>query len=414
MKILFLCKELPHARVVGGPIIVYNRIKYLSKRHEIHLLSFYHPEAKKYADSLKPYCQRVELVEIPRETSLPRKIYDYFFADRPLYMLKLYSPEFENRLKKMASQGEYDCIIAEYSFMGQYLHVLKDKIPERTMKIISVHECYTDARLKVFKVKGFSWEGLKAYLHYRQLRKYEFEMYRSANKILTLTEKDKKILLKYASDLRVNVIPHGVDVEYFHSKYWKPKGNIICFLGNFGHEPNVDAVLHFYRKIYPLIKREISDVKFYVVGRSPPPEVRSLEADVSVKVTGYVEDVRPYLYASKVMVVPVRLGGGFRGKTLEALACGVPLVSTSLGVEGLEGREGEDYLVADDPSDFAVKVVSILKDERLASKLSVNGRKLAEKYSWQKGVEKLERLLVRLCKERRSGSRLLVEPVWKS
>ncbi|RLI34322.1 hypothetical protein DRO53_03835 [Candidatus Bathyarchaeota archaeon] len=401
LKVLFVCKELPHARVVGGPIIVYNRVKHLSSRHEVHLLSFYHPGMEKYADSLKPFCRRIELVEIPKERSLPRKIYDYFFADRPVYMLKLYSPELEARLEQMASQEAYDCIIAEYSFMGQYLHALKDRLPRETVKVISVHECYTDARLKVFKVKGFSWEGLKAYLHYRQLRKYEFEMYRSADKILTLTREDRQVLLSYAPDLRVNVIPHGVDVEHFHPKHWKPEGNVICYLGNFGHEPNVDAVLYFYREIYPLIKREIPDVKFYVVGKDPPPEIKSLEAaDGSVKVTGYVEDVRSYLCASRVMVVPVRLGGGFRGKTLEALACGIPLVSTRLGVEGLEGREDMDYLVADNPKDFAEKTIAVLKDEKLALRLSTNGRKLAEAYSWQRGVEKLEKLLLKLVGEK--------------
>jgi glycosyltransferase involved in cell wall biosynthesis len=100
------------------------------------------------------------------------------------------------------------------------------------------------------------------------------------------------------------------------------------------------------------------------------------------------------------MVVPVRLGGGFRGKTLEALASGVPLISTRLGVEGLKGKEGEDYLVADSPLEFASKLTAVLKDEKLASKLSKNGRKLAEKFSWQHGVGKLEKTLLKLVKDK--------------
>ena len=400
MKILFTCKELPHAKVVGGPIIVYNRIKYLSRKHEVHLLSFYNPEDEKFLASLEDYCSRIELVKFPPAKGLMREVYNYLFSSVPSYMLKLYSPELKLKLNRMVKEENYDCIIAEYSFMGQYLYRNKG-LPEQVVRVISVHECYTDARLKVFKVKGLSLEGLKAYLHYLQLRKYEFEMYRSADKVLTLTERDRDILLSYAPDLRINVVPHGVDVEYFMPKGWKPRGNAVCYLGNFGHEPNVDAVLYFYREIYPSVKREIPDVKFYVVGRNPPPEIKALEADGSVVVTGYVEDVRPYLHRCKAMVVPVRLGGGFRGKTLEALASGVPLVSTRLGVEGLKGVEDEDYLIAENPREFAEKLVALLRDEGLMVKLSRNGRRLVERFSWQRGVERLEEILARLVEEKR-------------
>ena len=400
MKILFLCKELPHSKVVGGPIIVYNRIKYLSNHHEIHLLTFYNLGEEKFFPSLKKYCSRFEAVIFPSPRNFLINVYDYFFSKTPPYMLKLYSSKFKEKFDEMAKNEKYDCVIAEYSFMGQYLYG-NPNIPKETLRIISVHECYTDARLKVFRVKKWSWEGIKAYLHYLRLKKYEFEMYRSVDKILTLTQKDKQILLSYASNLNVNVVPHGVDVEYFKPPPKPSTEKIICFLGNFGHEPNVDAVIYFYREIYPKIRLKIPDVKLYLVGRNPPPNVRLIaEKDLSVVVTGYVKDVRPYLWASQVMVVPIRLGGGFRGKTLEGLASGLPIVSTILGVEGLEGKNGEHYLVADNPEEFANHVVAVLEDENLHHKLSLNGRKLSEKFSWQKSVEKLEKILVKLASER--------------
>jgi len=399
LKILFICKEFPHAKVVGGPIIVYNRMKYLSRSHEVHLLSFHNPGEEKFLPSLEGYCRRIELVRFPPARNPVRKVYDYLTSRVPSYMLKLYSPEFRLRLNRMAEEENYDCIIAEYSYMGQYLYQNRE-IHEDIARVISVHECYTDARLKVFRVKGLSWEGLKAYLHYLKLKKYEFEMYHSADKVLTLTEEDREILLGYAPNLRVNVVPHGVDIEHFTPEGWRPRGNVVCYLGNYGHEPNVDAVLYFYREIYPTVKREVPDVRFYIVGRAPPPEIKALEANRSVVVTGYVPDVKPYLHMSKAMIIPVRLGGGFRGKTLEALASGVPLISTRLGVEGLGGREDEDYLVADSPREFARKLVALLKDEKLACKLSENGRKLAEKFSWQRGVKKLEEILLKLVKEK--------------
>lgn len=401
MKLLFLPKQFPHARVVGGPILVYNRIKHLSRRHEVHLLTFLGEDEKKHLPTVEAYCRRVEHVEYPRRKSSIRKLAEFLFSRTPPYMLTTYSRRLEEKLREMALEEGYDAIIAEYSVMGQYLYNLRRTIPESTVKVISVHECYTMARHKVFKVKGFSREGLAAYFHYLRLKGYEFKMYRSADKVLTLTEEDKRTLLRFDPSLKVNVVPHGVDVEYFNPRGRRPVGDHVCFVGNFGHEPNVDAASFFYREVFPHVKGARPKVKLLLVGKDPPSGVRKLGRDPSVTVTGYVPDVRPYLNASKVFVAPLRLGGGFRGKVLEALSSGVPVVSTSVGVYGLGGEPGVHFLVADEPKAFARAVVEVLEDEGLARKLSVNGRKLAEEFSYERSVGKLERILEGLVGRRK-------------
>ena len=396
MKILFIPKVFPHSRIVGGPIIIYNRVKYLSADHEVHLLSFIREEQKQYIDTVGKYCKRVEHVPYPAKRGILRNIFDFFFSARPNYMLQEYSREMEQKVGEMVSQENYDVVISEFTMMAQYLY--KNKyIPKATKKVMSVHECYTVARLKLMKKQPFSWDAVKAFFYYVRLRPYEFKMYADDDLTLTLTPEGREEVLHYNKNLLVKIVPHGVDVDFFKPDKRQPEKNAVMFLGNFGHKPNVDAVAYFYTEILPLIREKIKDVKFYIVGQKPPQEILDYAEEDKVIVTGFVESVKPYFDRSLVSVIPVRLGGGFRGKSLEAMASGVPVVSTSLGVQGVDGKDGEQFLLAETAQEFADKVSLLLTDEILHKKLAENGRKLMlEKYSWQKGVEVLEKTLKEL------------------
>jgi len=172
----------------------------------------------------------------------------------------------------------------------------------------------------------------------------------------------------------------------------------VMFLGNYPHDPNRDAVLYFHQRMWPRVRREVPGARFYVVGKDPTPDLLELaREDPSVVVTGTVDDVRPYFERSKVFVNPVRIGGGFRGKLLEAMAMGLPIVTTSLGAEGVEAEDGRDMVIADDPEEFAAAVVRLLRDDDLCCRLGARAREMAvECFSWEKGVERLEQVLLRL------------------
>jgi len=393
MKILLTCKQFPHSKVIGGPIIIYNRLKYLSKRHLVSLAAFANEEEKGYIPSVKPFCHDLQLVPYPPKRSPLKVARDFFTSPVPLYFRKVYdSLEMAAGIAEMVRKDRYDFVIAEYSVMGQFIHNNPALPPVR--RIISVHESYYLARQKAFHHHRLGLDKLREAINLKGLKKYEFDMYRQADKVLTLTPEGKEELLEICPELDIAIVPHGVDVDDFAFSNLREAEESIIFVGNYLHYPNVDAVLYFHREIWPRLKNRLPKIKFYVVGQAPPPEIARLTQDKAIVVTGRVEDVRPYLKKGRVFICPVTLGGGFRGKILEAMAIGRPVVSTSLGAEGIPVQDGENVIIGDDPERFAQGVIELLRNEALFRRITKNARQLMEeKYAWGKGVEVLESIL---------------------
>jgi len=395
MKILFVPKEFPHGKVIGGPIIVYNRIKYLSRNHQIGLASFIGNEDRRYLDTLEPYVSELELMPFPPRRNVFRRINDFFFSEVPPYMCNTKSPQMHRVVAEMTQHSGYDVIIAEYSVMGQYLYQ-NSGINPRTKRIISCHECYTIARNKVRELYGtFSVDGFGAIMDLYRLQAYEFAMYQGVDKVITLTPQEREEILHYAPDLDIEVVPHGVDTDKFIPMPLKDREKSVAFLGNYPHHPNRDAVMYFIKAVWPYLKTALPGIKFYVIGRNPTADIlAAADRDQDIVVSGTVEDVRDYLKKAKVFVAPIRLGKGFRGKVLEAMAMGIPVVASSLGAEGIPVQDLNNIAIANDPETFVARVVSLFKDGELYERISRNARALVEdRFSWKRGVEILEAVL---------------------
>jgi glycosyltransferase involved in cell wall biosynthesis len=399
MNILFVCKTLPHEKVIGGPIIIYQRVRLLSQRHAVSLLSFCSDEERPFVPSVARYCLDCVTVPFPPPRTALQKLRGFLGSPVPNYFLNNFSPAMYDRLREMVRRHHYDVVISEYSMAAQYLFRNPDLAGIK--RVMSVHECYYLARRKAWQVQRFSREGLSALFYLRGLKRYEFEMYGDADRVLVLTPEGRDELLRFAPGLRVSVVPHGVDVEHFCSSGECAKEDAVMFLGNYPHDPNRDAVAWFAEEMWPLVKKEVPGVKFYVVGKDPTPDLLELaRRDPDVVVTGTVEDVRPYFERSKVFVCPVRIGGGFRGKILEAMSMGLPIVTTALGAEGVPAGSGEQMFIEDQPEAFAGRVVELLRDGALCERLGGEARRMAvECFSWEKGVEQLEEVLREVAEE---------------
>lgn len=394
MDILFVCKTLPHEKVIGGPVIVYNRIRLLSRKHRVSLLTFCSDEELEHVPSVARFCQDCVTVPFPPPSGPARKLRDFFFSPVPPYFLLNYHPAMYARLREMVERNRYDVAVSEYSMAAQYLFRNPDLAGIK--RVMSVHECYYLARMKAFKVQGLlSKEGSSALFHLKGLKRYEFDMYADADRVLVLTPEGRDELEGVRPGLDVSVVPHGVDVEKFCAPAECLKEDAVMFLGNYPHDPNRDAVIWFYEHAWPRVKREVPGARFYVVGKDPTPDLEELaRRDPSVVVTGTVDDVRPYFERSRVFVCPVRIGGGFRGKVLEAMAMGLPVVSTALGAEGVPAADGEQMFISDEPNAFADRVVELLRDPDLCGRVGTQARCMVEEsFSWERGVEILEGVL---------------------
>jgi len=396
LNLLFIPKVFPRSSVIGGPILIHHRIKNLSNMgYQITVLASAYSEEDYNDKSLDPYCEDIILIKSPKSRT-SREIEELEVKlKRPPFFLSGdggYDPRLDEAFRSLLAKRPYGTIIAEYSMMGQYLEGAREVIPDGTMSLISVHECYTQAfRQRISKGERISEDTMQ------RLFEYEFRMYRSVDHILSLTSEDMEVLLRFAPDLKgkTSVVPHGVDTDFYTlppERSWDTKN--ILFLGNFRHHPNVNAVQNFMMHCWERISKEVPDARFYAIGFNPPPELLALRSDrIIVQEGGAHSDVREVYWKSDVFVAPIELGGGFRGKMLEALACGLPIVSTSLAAFGIDPVSGEDMFVTDDYSELTEYVITLLKDTSLRKSVSTRARALGERFDHKNAARKLHKVI---------------------
>ena len=280
--------------------------------------------------------------------------------------------------------NKIDIINIKYLYMAQY-------VPEAYKSILSIYELRSLACYRKFKNDSIL-KKFPTFLSILKMLNYEVKVLNKFNLVVTLTGYEKKLLNFLSPHLKTEVSPLGVDCNYF-SKDAEKEDTDLIFIGYFLHPPNIDAMIYFCSKIFPLIKKELPDTTLTIIGYKPPPEIVALGKNRSVTVTGYIDDIRPYITDSKVYIVPVRLGAGMRGKILEAWAMAKPVVSTSIGCQGFDAVDGENISIANKPEVFAQKTITLLKDKELRLKLGKNGRKLAEtKHDWKIIAQNLEEI----------------------
>jgi glycosyltransferase involved in cell wall biosynthesis len=226
-------------------------------------------------------------------------------------------------------------------------------------------------------------------------------MYRKADAVITVSEHEKSLLAAELPGLEVAVVPsiHEVDEDAAPGEARTP-GSLL-FVGGFGHRPNADAVVYFCREVLPLIRRDLPSSPVWIVGDSPPPEVLAMGGLVGVEITGHVPDLRPYLRKAWISIAPLRYGAGIKGKITEAMAAGLPVVTTTIGAEGIGLQHRITALIADSAEDFAGAVIELAQDGALHAELARNALEHARcHYSPGEAGDRLVRLLESLASRR--------------
>ncbi len=425
-RVLILTPQFPYPAHQGTTIRNYNLIAGLARRHEVHLLSFGDPE-KSQGTPLTELCRSVQVVPTPQRAARQR-LAGLLFSRRPDLAQRLPSAEFRTALGALLEREDPDVVEVEGIELGEYLFqaarlkggrrrpclILDDHNAEY---VLQQRACETDARQLWPRVSGHDEldrpgapgamgrgrrlaGAVYSLIQWQRLRRYERRACLAADRVVAVSEADAAALRALVPGLDPVVVPNGVDVDFYRSpappltERPGPEPDDLVLTGKMDFRPNVDAALWFAHEVLPLIRREAPKVRFWIVGQKPHARLAPLSAEPGVEVTGWVEDVRPYIAAAAAYVVPLRIGGGTRLKVLEAMAMGKAIVSTTLGCEGFEVVDGQELLIADDPSEFAAAVLRVVRQPELREHLGRAALRFASsRYDWRTIVPKLERIL---------------------
>ena len=275
--------------------------------------------------------------------------------------------------------------------MAQYVLAWPD-----SLKIMDFIDVDSDKWRQYGQLAGWPMQ-LVYQLEAHRLKKYEQKIAGAVDYCIAASAEEIAVFQNFLPKVKLASVANGVDHRYFQPTSGNGLKPSLIFTGVMDYFANVDAMLYFTRDILPLIKNEVPDVQLSIVGANPAKAVQRLAEDRQTLVSGFVRDIRPYLAQSAVYVAPLRVSRGVRNKILEAMAAGLPVVTSKEALCGIEATPGEDVLVADNPAEFAQKTVQLLQDEKLRKRIAQNARKLIqEKYDWNQQLNKLDQIIDQL------------------
>lgn len=378
----------------GGKIRSYHILKELARKHHVTFFTFYaaHPE------DAHPDLDRIfaRVVSVPLDIPKPGSAADYMnyarrlFSRFPYAMAKFYHPAVTKKLREVLRQEKYDVIVADFL-------VAAGVVPwdSSCPKLLFTHNVEAMIWQRHCEVARNPLWKLVCWREYRAMESCERRYLKLADRVLTVSEVDRNVFAGFVNPNKIEVIPTGVDVDYFRPEPAATDANSLVFTGSMDWLPNEDAIFWFMETILPAIRQELPDITVEIVGRRPSGTLKARAArEKGVVVTGQVEDIRPYVRHAAVYVVPLRVGGGTRLKIFEAMAMGKAVVSTTIGAEGLPVTHGQNIVLADEPEDFARQVVRLLRAPPERSALGQAARQLVEsKYSWSAVAARFEEVL---------------------
>jgi glycosyltransferase involved in cell wall biosynthesis len=323
-------------------------------------------------------------------------------SDEPWFVSYYNSAAMESLLAELMSRS-FDLILIEHSFMARFLPFLPPDVP----KVLDMHNVHTLMAWRRAQEKSGS-EKDNAVKEFERTQSYERTVCSACQLCLCCSDQDAEAARHFLNIEHLRVIPNGVDTTMMTAGEAPAMPGYLLFTGMMNYEPNLEAVRYFVEEILPLIRAEVPYATFHIAGANPSPEVMALAAE-GVYIHASVPDMRPYFHQASVVVVPLLHGGGTRLKILDAAACGKPIVSTSVGAEGLNFMDGRDILLADSALTFSQTVVRLLSNPDRQAELSRCASRAAEAYDWSGIASEFCSVMIDVA-QRRRGARYSLQP----
>ena len=386
MKILFALSRFPYPLMKGDKLRAFQQIKNLSKNHEIHLVAMGESTDVKYISELEEYCESIYLVDVP-QVKHGWNLLKGHFSKIPYQVAYFRSSKYLSKVKEIVENQKIDVVYT------QLIRVVEN-IPFGLNT--KYHLDYMDAmssniERRFHHSKNYQRRFIKD--EKERLKIYEKEASEKFDSLSAISVPDAKILEKITGK-KINIIPNGVNEDFltFENHSSEKKYDII-FTGNMGYHPNIVAAEYLIKNILPNILEDYGPIKICLAGTNPSADVKKL-ANENIEVTGFVEDLRPYLANSKLFVAPLFSGSGLQNKLLESMAMGIPSFTTRLANNALGAKDESDLIVCNDVMNFSKKIIALLKNREEANKIGQKGRQyIKDNFSWETFSTQLELLL---------------------
>jgi glycosyltransferase involved in cell wall biosynthesis len=396
LDLLFLSPFPPSPPTFGAQRRVQGLMSALARRHEITAVAVVTTDydAQVADRAMREYCDQVVLVPARAWDGPVKRLMQLrsLFAPES-FVRSLYDlPALRKAVDGLLSGRRYDVVTVELPFLARARLARAPRGERPPRLVLDEHNLEFDlARQQARNEMGPARRVYNA-INWRKIRREETEIWSRFDGVAFCSEADRSRAHALVPSMRSALVPNAVDVEYFRRRPSDPPGDgrTVMFFGALNYFPNEDGVLYFLREVWPLIEASHPEARLKIVGQQPTPEIAARRSP-RIEVAGTVEDLRPHLAAAAVSIVPLRIGGGTRFKILESMAMERPVVSTTLGAEGIEAEPGRHLLLGDDAKAFAAAVGRILDDPQLGARLGKEGRALVEQsYSWDAAAQALE------------------------
>lgn len=398
MKILMIFQFAPYPPDLGPAKRNFPFFRENLKRHEVSVLSFGTKEQEqRMRDAYGDQCKRIVYVDTNRTRFINLLLRIWLLITGRSSFRRFYSWKMQRMIAKIVAEEQFDLVHCSTTMLAYH------RLPKHLPLVGDTHNVEHDALYRAYQQT--TNVILKAYYYWEYLRvkKEEIKACEPFDVMISTTDTDYRKFKSVLPGKKIHVIPNGVDSAFFQKQDVHEEARTIVFAGLMSYYPNNHGILYFLDEIFPLILHKVPDAKVYVVGAEPPKKIQRRVSD-NIIVTGYVKDVKPYFARGQVFIIPLKIGGGIRGKALEAMAMRRPIVSTTLGCEGINLHHDDSALFADTPQDFADAVIRMFNEPALRARLTEKAfRNVVEGYSWEVNGLALDRIYQSLVGTNGSG-----------
>lgn len=377
MRVLILSAEPPYPPTHGGARLkLYRLLEYLAQFHELTLLTLLEsPQERELLPNLQRYCRNIMAFDRPHpHRSLISRFRNNFYR-------LAYDRTVAKAIMAELGSENYDLVHVDTAYMAVYTRHLG-----HTPRLMAAHDAISEGIRSHLAVPQPWRERLRTWHRYRLALTFERREYSRYSACVVVTERDRMAIRALCPRLPVQIIPNGIDLNYFSPVLAPPTAtNRLVFTGTMDFGPNIDAAKWFVAKVLPVVQIHLPATECIFAGRNPAADVLQLQDRSGVKVTGFVPDLRPLLNEATLYICSLRTGCGMKNKMLEAMAMGKAIVTTSEGAAGIGGQDGHEYIIADDARDFSQSVIALLTDPERRLSLGTAARAFVEaNYSWEK------------------------------